>query len=44
MFFVCVTVGLVYLASELGSRVVRSVKKFCKNITNSKNICIEQKK
>ena len=43
MFFVCVTAGLVYLASKYRSKVVRSVKKFCKNITNTKNNCIEKK-
>ena len=42
MFFVCVTVGLVYLASKYRSTVVRSVKNFCKNITNSKNSCTEK--
>ena len=42
MFFVCVTVALVYLASKYRSIVFRSVKKFCKNITNWKTSCIEK--
>ncbi|XP_066581261.1 exonuclease 3'-5' domain-containing protein 2 [Prorops nasuta] len=37
MFFVCVTVGLVFLASKYRDNVIRNVKKFCKNIKKAKD-------
>lgn len=37
MFLVCVTVGLVFLASKYRNNVLRSVKHLCKNIANRNN-------
>lgn len=37
MFLVCVTVGLVFLASKYRNNVLRSVKHLCKNIASRDN-------
>lgn len=35
MFFVCLTVGLVFLASKYGDNVVRGVKNLCQNFIST---------
>lgn len=37
MFLVCVTVGLVFLASKYRNNMLRSVKHLCKNIASRNN-------
>ena len=43
MFFVCVTVGLVLLASKYRNNVLRSVKQLCHSITKKGNANNEKK-